>query len=452
MLETPSDWLPVLAKQMDAEARELKRKRDYCNGNAPLPEMGSNLRASWKQFQKKSRIDYGGLAVQALKNRIRPNGVRIGDGSDNPAALAAQRIWRDNRLDAQFSTAILDRLETSVGYLVTGKGSAGSVITAERPEDFLAIPEPSAPWKTRAALKVLRDPVLGRDFAWVWAGGFRQRFVRESRQHGIELVSKYSDTWMLDGEPEIYGGAAPIVALRRPSGRALLEQHFDAIDAINHGKLQRLVVTAMQAFRQRGIKLPAGSTFGESDDDGNEPDYTKMFEPAPGALWELPEGIDVWESEQTDIRPLLEGEKADRRDFAAVTSTPLSVFMPEGQNQSAEGAANAKEGHVSLAQDEIDDIRPNIAMALVHALGIQGVDLADLTVEVDFAPPALVSLSERHEAASKAKATGVLSRRTIQRDILGMTPEQIRQDEADFAAEQLGNMLIAEQVVNATNA
>ena len=38
----------------------------------------------------------------------------------------------------------------------------------------------------------------------------------------------------------------------------------------------------------------------------------------------------MWESAETDIRPLLEGEKTDARDFAAVTLTPLSVFIPSG--------------------------------------------------------------------------------------------------------------------------
>lgn len=448
MLVTPDDWLPVLAKQLDDDADRLKRLRAYCNGDAPLPEMGKNLRASWKAFQKKARIDYGGLAVRALKNRIRPNGLRVGDDSNDPVAVAAQRIWRDNRLDSQFSAAIDDRLQVGVGYLVSGLGAAGADITAEKPESFTAAVDPLKPWKAVAALKVWRDPALGMDFADCWVRGQKQRYVRPSKINGVAVVLNLTNSWKPIGEPQVFEGSPPVVVLRRPGGKALLEPHLDAIDAINHGKLQRLVVTAMQAFKQRALRAKDGSGLDDKDPDGNDIDYAKMFEPAPGALWELPEGIDIWESDQTDIRPLLEGEKADRRDFAAVTSTPLSVFMPEGQNQSAEGSANAKEGHVALAQDEIDDIRPGVAMAIVHALNLERIDLAGKTVEVDFAPPALVSLSERFAAAAQAKSTGVLARRTIQRDILGMSPEQIAKDETDFAAEQLGNLLFAEQATS----
>lgn len=247
-----------------------------------------------------------------------------------------------------------------------------------------------------------------------------------------------SAVWQPDGEPVSYADALPVIVLERPDGLGFIEPHLDVIDGINHGKLQRLVVTAMQAFKQRGLKgdLP------EKDADGNDIDWARIFEPAPGALWDLPEGIDVWESEQTDIRPLLEGEKADRRDFAAVTMTPLSVFIPEGANQSAEGAASAKEGHISLAQDEIDDIAPAASMAMVLALKAEGYDLDATTVEVNFAPPALVSLSEQYAAAVQAKGTGMAAK-TIMREILGWSPEQIRQAESELATEALTAALAA---------
>lgn len=448
MPTTATEWLPVLAAQMDAEAPEIAKLRGYCSGNAPLPEMGRNLRASWVAFQKKARIDYGGLAVRALQSRIRPNGFRVGDNADDPAAIAAERICRDNRFYLQIKTATTDRLEVGVGYLLSGKDRNGdAMITAERPEHFTAATDPQRPWRVRAALKVWRDVDTDTHRACVWTETEIQNFSRPAKVAGVVERKTASDTWELDGAPKA-ASRVPVVIMRRPQG-ALLLPHLDVIDSINHGKLQRLVISAMQAFRQRALKSADGSQLQDTDKDGNDIDYTKMFEPAPGALWELPEGIDIWESASTDIGPLIEGEKADRRDFAAVTSTPLSVFIPEGQNQSAEGAANAKEGHVSLAQDEIDEIRPAAAMALVYALQLEGVDLAGKTVEVDFAPPALVSLSERFNAANQASATGVLARRTIQRDILGMSPEQIRQDEADVADEQLTQLLAAEDSVNA---
>lgn len=447
MPNTPDEWLPVLAAKMDRRAPRLAKLRSYSNGNAPLPEMGRNLRASWEQFQKKSRRNYGGLACRALKNRIRYNGVRIGTaGVDDEVMVAANRIARDNRLATQIGLAVEDRLQTGVGYIVIGMDATDrtAVITREQPEMFYAETDPIRPWRARAAVKVWRDKTAGKDYALVWAEGRRQRYVRESKLDEVLRTVASGNDWERVGEVEVYDGAPPVVVLERPGGVALLEPHLDVIDGINLGKLHRLVITAMQAFRQRALKQSGdGQGLPDEDEDGNSIDYSKVFEPAPGALWELPEGIDVWESESVDIRPLLDGEKSDIRDFAALTTTPLSAFAPEGENQSAEGAANAKEGHVALAQDEIDDISAGIAMVFVHALRVENVDLAGRTVEVDFAPPALVSLSEKYAAAQMAKSSGVQSLRTIQRDILGMSPDQIAQDEIDRAAEVMTNLLTA---------
>lgn len=432
MPTTPEDWLPILTKQLDDRKPEITRDRSYCNGDAPMPRMGQNTAVSWESFQKKARINYGGLAVQALKNRIRPQGVRLGAGRESDLHAQAQRIWRDNRLANQFNQAIRDRLETGYGYLLVSVGADGkAIVTAERPETFTTISDPLYRWVTLAALKVWRDDHNQTDYAAVYADGVRQVFTRPSVGRDRRVIQRTQGDWKKLNESQSYHGLLPVVSLERPNGVSLLRPHHDAIDSINLGKLQRLVTTAMQAFKQRGIKgnLP------DKDADGNSIDWAQVFEPAPGALWDLPAGIDVWESEQTDIRPLLEGEKADRRDFAAVTATPLSVFIPDGANQSAEGAANTKENHVALAQDEIDDLGPALAMAMVYALHAEGVDLDEETVEVDFAPPALVSLTERFAAASQA--VNVLARETILRDILGMTPEQIAQDEIARRSEQL---------------
>lgn len=438
MATTPDEWLPVLTKRLDARYPRVVRLRNYANGRADLPEMGPNLRASWVAFQRKARTDYGGLGKGSLSDRIRQNGILVGDDADSPESVQARRIWRDNRMSLQLADMVDDYLTTGVGYLVTGVDRFGlAVISREAPEQFYAATDPLRPWKARAALKVWRDLDAGRDYALVWVPGARQRYSRATMNDNQPIRTNYGDTWVLDGDVETYEGDVPVVVAERQSGEGLLERHLDVIDRINLGKLNRLVVVAMQAFRQRALKAQAGTAgLPEKDEDGNPIDYTKVFEPAPGALWELPEGIDVWESQATDIIPLLEGEKADARDFAAVTHTPISVFIPDGANQSAEGAANATAGQVAQAEKEIERLKPALAVALVYALRIEGVDLGDDTVEVSFRPPAYVSVSEKYAAAAQAKASGE-PWKSIARNILGYSPEQIAQAELDRAEEQL---------------
>lgn len=219
--------------------------------------------------------------------------------------------------------------------------------------------------------------------------------------------------------------------LENKDGVAEFEPHTDVIDRINLGKLQRLVTTAMQAFKVRALKggLPS------QDEDGNDIDWAKILEAAPGALLDLPEGIDVWESDATDIRPLLEGEKTDARDFAGVIRTPISVFIPSGENQSAEGAANAKEGEIQKAKDRIARASSPGEGALLEALRVLGVDDGE-TIELLWMPPEHVSFTEKTQAATQAKAAG-MSARWIKQNIMGMSPDEIAQDEADAATDQL---------------
>lgn len=437
MATTPDEWLKVLAKRLDDRAPRIALLRSYTNGCAPLPEMGENVRASWEAFQKKARTNYGGRAVQSLAGRLRPNGLRLGNSETNPALLTARRIYRDNRLDVQVSQAIVDYLTTRYGYLAVGRSAEGeSIVTREAPEQFIAATDPVRPWRTRAALKVWRDVDAGADFAQVWVTGMWVRYTRPSKdQYDILRVGARGEDWS-PVDVGAFEGNPPIIAWERDEG--LIEPHLDVIDRINLGKLNRLVTTAMQAFRQRALKTEVNSPgMSAQDEDGNDIDYAKMFEPAPGALWDLPEGIDVWESQQTDIRPLLEGEKSDLRDFAASTGTPIAEFIPDGQNQSATGAANVTTPQYLQAKDEQKALGPGLEVALVYALRAEGVELPEgETLEVLWVEPDRVSMSEKYAAAAQAKAAG-LSRREIQRDILGMTPDQIAQSELDLAAEQL---------------
>ena len=428
---TPDEWLPILAKRLDTRYPRMVLLRSYASNEPPLPEMGENLRASWAAFQRKACTNYGQLAISSLGRRIKFNGVRVGESVDSPAAIAVRRVWRDNRMSIVVADAIENYLTVGVAYLVTGLGSDGAVIASEQPEQAIAAPDPLRPWKARAFLKVWRDLDAGNDYAYVYAAGLRQLYVRSSKDDNGPLRAGSSKGWAGYGEPEVYVGDPPVVIIERKEGIGFLEPHLSVIDRINLGKLQRLVITAMQAFRQRGLKggLP------EEDEEGNAIDLKKLFSPAPGALWDIPEGIEVWESQTADITPLLAGEKTDARDFAAVTSTPISALIPDGANQSAEGAASAKEGQIAQAEEELERIRPAIEVALVYALRAEGIDIGAETVELLVVPPAHVSLSERYDAASKAVA--VQSRKTIQRDILGMSPQQIAEDEADMSLQQL---------------
>ncbi|MGP5162573.1 phage portal protein [Arthrobacter rhombi] len=452
MATTPQEWLPVLAKRMDERMPRIKRLRSYQDGKAPMPEMGRNVRASWERFQKKARTNTGGLVVEALAERVLPSSILVGDKIDSQGATAARRYWRDIRRDVAFSDAIRDMFGVSVGYLVAGQEDDGqAMITSERPEQMIAAVNPLRPWQARAALKVWRDLDDGFDYAYVWVQDQRQQFRRPSKSSNAlgggqeKLISQISGNWSTYGQPEEYTGKPPVVVLENYNEQAEFEAHTDLIDRINLGILQRLVTVSMQAYRQRALKRK-GQEGGYPDDDeeGSDVDWAKVFEPAPGALWDLPDDVDIWESQQTDITPMLSAVKDDYRDLCAVTRTPISVLVPDSANQSAEGASFAREGLVLKARDRINRVSSPLAVIIVHALRIEGIDLGTDTVKVQFESPATVSMSEKYAAAAQAKSAG-LAVKTIQRQVLGMTEDEINADSAARTEEQLALMATLEQ-------
>ena len=214
----------------------------------------------------------------------------------------------------------------------------------------------------------------------------------------------------------------------------LFEPHIDVIDRINLGKLQRLVITAMQAYKQRVL---SGAVTG-TDEDGNDIDYSRTFEAAPGAIWELPDGTSLEELGGEDIRPLIDAEKADLRDFAMVTRTPIDVFIPD--NQSAAGAQNTQKGEIQKAKKRISRFGAPMEAALLAALRVLNLDTEE-TVHVQFENPEHVGLGEKMSAAAQARTAGK-SLRWIDKHIMGMTPEEIATEESDLAEEQLSTAIL----------
>lgn len=426
---TPKEYLPILLAALGDRLPEVKLSRRYVNGDAPLPEMGDNLRESWKAFQRKSRTNLGGRTCESLAGRIVPLGVRVGEGSGEAAELA-RGIYRDNRLGMVFADAVWNALTTGFGYLLTQDVNGRPVITSERPEQMITIPDPLQPWRAIAGVKAWRDKIKGVDYATVWADGVEQRFSRDAKNSFGSYRRLEPEGWN-ESDPVPYEGGVPIHVVQNPHGTAEVTEHRDVIDRINLGKLQRLVTVAMQAYKQRVVEnLP------EPDED-DPVDYGKVFDPAPGAIWDLPEGAKLTELSDgaAGIQAMLQGEVADIREYCGVTGTPMSNFLSDAQNQSAEGAMNAKEAEIAKAEKRIALFKPAFEGAILDGLRVLGVDTGE-TVEVEFAPTAFVSFGERAQAANLAKTAGMPTR-WIARNIWGQSADQIREIETDIALEQL---------------
>lgn len=437
MALTPEGWLNRLALQMDYRAARLRLLRSYMDGNAPLPEGAEGCRDAYQAFQKKARTNFGELVVDAVVERLIPSGFSVSGRAEDDDQLRA--IWRRNRMQLGISDVLRDMIGLSAGYLIVGEGSPReAVITCERPEQVITEQSASRPDQVRAGMKVYRDPIEGMDVAFVhpWPGEV-YRYVRPFVDYlgKPTVLHTVSGGWQEAGSAETGLDFIPIFPFLNRGGLGEFESHTDILDRINWNILQRLVIVAMQAYRQRAVK----GDVPDEDDEGKPLDYNKIFKPGPGALWFLPDGVDLWESQQTDITSILAANKDDITHLAAVTRTPMSTLIPDGANQSAEGASFAKEGLVFKAGDRLVRASAVLAPAMGAALAIeQGSSSIIDDVEVLWLPVERQSLAERADAATKAQD---LPWRTRMTDIWQFSADRVDQMESERASDALNAAL-----------
>lgn len=470
------DWLLYLAKRLDREAPRAKFLRNFTSGKAPLPEMNNEVREGWKNFQKRARGGYASLIVSSLVNRMVPIGVTVDgkaapprqetsptplptavegggeqvappvdlpEGPEVQAAREAAQVWKDTMFGVMITDTLSEAFTVGTGYMLIEQDEEGPVVTVEKAETFFAEPNKLRPWKTEAAVQTWRDEEAEQDFARVWWNGERRDYRRTSRQLESRVLRRRvsGDDWvLLIGSLERYKGAPPAYILKNRDGFGEFEKYVDNLNRTDYSVLSRLVTTSAQAFRQRFIEgdLP------ELDEDGNEINWDDAFAPHPGAVWNLPGDVKLKESQSTDIRPLLAAEERDLRDLSATTETPLAALVPDGANQSAEGAAFQKEAIVTKANDRIKRSTPVFEKVMERLLEIAGVNLVGV-IELQWEPTDRVTLAEKYDAAVKAKSAGE-SWQSIARNILGYSAEQIQQDAIDRANEQLTMQLMAPPV------
>jgi hypothetical protein len=457
-LMTPRDWLNVLTRRVDFGWVRIELLRSYVDGNAPLPEMGKNTREAWEKFQREARTNWGALIVESVVNRLIPNGITVDGSNDSKLARQAQAIWKRNRMASVFREWVRYGLTFRQSYLTIWKDDdSKALITADSPESMGVSVNPLRPWDVRAAVRWWRDLDLQEDRAIVWGTTSSQQFKRTLLSLNAPtnppnnmmyyLPVRLLGEWYGIDEPADTGQPPPVVVYNNPIFCGEFETHIDLINRINREILERLTTAAIQAFRQRAMKggLPT------VDAKGNIIDWGAIFEPAPGAIWDLPEGIDIWESQPTDITPMLAACKDDIRQLSAMTSTPFPVLMPDNANQTAEGADAARDAHIFKCGERLAEAKAGIEQALTLALKTEGADLSpdkgsddteDKKVEVLFKPVDRVTIAEMYNAAQAASAAGE-SWPSIARNILGYSPEQIAQDQLDKLNEAMRAAMFA---------
>jgi hypothetical protein len=456
---SPGWWLKVLARKLHDRNRgagwsmaavERQRDsrpglvllRDWYRGDPPLPVGAAGWQAGFREFTRISRTNFAELVVEPTRFRMRPLAWRTAAAGDETGDAKALQVARANDFGVVFSDFAKDMLSLGDAYMIVGEPRPSGIplITAETPLQVITA-HATATGEVIAALKMLRDEWDDSEYAYVYLPGEVWVARRESRtaSTGGAVVGEH---WSWDEDlsgplPAGFEDVVPVVRASNLDGHGDFETHLDILGRINNGILDRVVAAKIQAFRQRAVKgLPDVYPPGH-EHAGQEVDYTGVFEAAPGSMWQVPDGVEFWESAVNDLSGLRLSIKDDVEQLAAVTATPLHLITPDAASGSAEGASLMREEHILKVEDRRTRAAGALARVMALAFRFMGDDArADVSqIETLWEPAERFSLTEKASAAAQVK--GTLPTEAIYTDILQYPPDAVPRLNAQRAGDLL---------------
>lgn len=457
-LDTDEWWASYLCEGMGKDFFRLSTLRGYRDGTNVLPEYatGQSL-TNYSNLLLLSRLNFAEQIVSAMSSRERPFGFRTASEDDQSGDQEASKVWRGSHMATQFSTLLGAKNTYGTAFITVIENEAEGeglypFFSVTSPWQTAVYRDPLRPWVILAAVTIGFNPVTNMDTIVLMrpakGGGEGKAYYKEFTREvdGQSLIPNDGSEWTPDlnefeaGPVKSYRNLTrvPVVPFTTDDGFGIFEKHTATLDRINHTILQRVVITVMQAFRQRAIDGDFDETYPEGHERAGEPvDWQEQFKAGPDALWLLPAGAKMWESGMADIRPIIDAVNTDLKHLAAATSTPLYVLSPEAANGSAQGASLARETHALKAEA----LRARDADSLARALSLAFEAMADETrvaedqITVMWEHTDLVDLASQALAAKDAKAAGA-SQQMVNERYFAMNPDalerekQARDDEA----------------------
>jgi len=459
--ESPGWWMKRLSDKLNARRDVYDDLFRRYEGNSLLPRSLWDAPDAAKRFYRTARTAFAEMIVKAVRYPLKIQSVSTAVESGSAGDLVAWRLMQSCGMRSESHAVHRNALITGWAYSIIGvHPQYGIRYTAEDPREVVTIQDPAVQSESIAALKITHDDTIGRDVAWLFLPG---RVFKASRAAGntgkAPRFSPYSFEWDRDGVFDGVNGAAlpagfentiPVITYRNEEGVGEFQRHLDILDRVDHMILQGMVIATYQAFKQRGIKVDPEEMPDYDPDTGEEIDYDAVFESDPGALWKLPPSAEMWESGAVDLTPVWTGVDRAIQQLSAVTFTPLAMFSPEGQNQSAEGAAFAREGRTFKIEDRQDLFGDSHARAMSLILRMADEEeRSDLSgLRIAWKP------AERHSLGAKASAMahtrGDLPFRQRVIDIWQASPEEADEMEQLREEELLRGLIATPDAVTST--
>lgn len=470
---TPEWWMSKLAAKM-LDKNRLKRLAildAYRAGRPPLLEASPSQRAVTYSFLRCTRTNFARVVVRAPAERMAVRSIRTAAADDDNGDEIANRMWTGAGLDVAETDVYTGMLTFADHYVRVAQGPDQPVALSCDPWNTITVPDPLDPLKALAAMHLAWDEWSEQVYAYLWLPGrqwvasMRQASAPPTvlvdgtkvpgrwRQHGIPrfqfnpqqftMRPNRDDVDKPDGGPysETYKVQdVPVQWFPNRDGIGEFEEHLDLLDRINTRVLVSVVTAAIQAYKQRALEQPADAAkdmLPEKDPNTGEPiNWDEIFQPGPDALWKLPPGVKIWESGEVQMQGQISSIQEDIKQLSSVTSTPFSLFSPDGVNQSAEGAQATREGLVFKVEDRDKIAARSWSRVLSLMFAFAGEDQrADAgRIIIDWKPSERYSLAEKASADSANKS---LSTDMVASKIWGLSPDEVAINRAQRAGQAL---------------
>lgn len=427
----------ALARYWTPRNRYLDMLWSYYTGDAPLPQLKPEYREVFRGVMRKSRSNYAPMCVAAMLDRLELQDISTLVDSDVDGDDMAADIMEETGFVAVSKElfAFVFGMAEAYGMVVPGAPGGPTLLDGETlmpsihaidPRRCIGIPDLNNPLRLSAAVVRQYDPIVDTQISFLFLPGRKWTIPWDgsSKAWGVDA---------LDGqEPEIIEGldafgGIPIVRFDNLNGLGEYEPHLDLLDRINDVTLQRIIGFWYQALRQRGL---VGDDDEEDDEDtprSTEPvDLNKVLRAGPGELWQIPADFKIWESQQTDFGPLLNGKRDDVKEFAAVTSTPLHLITPDAANGSAQGAGLLREALTAKVRDRRTRFTPQLKLLWRMVFAMVNAQDRGRRMKLHWGPLEFHTLAE--QAAASAQAQGTLSTEDRCERIWDLSPDETKQN------------------------
>lgn len=252
------DWYAMeLLTELGQGFTRLGTLRQYREGDAPVPDEASpEMREAYRRVVKRARLHMADLIVGAKTSRQKVVGFRTAAVGDDLGDRNAWANWKRSQMQVQVRDFFDDAGHYGTAYLTVTGG-----------------PEPlflrSNGWTTRTRQSALRplladagvtigyDPINKANLFTLFRPGYIRQAYLPSQ---VDIVPNNGQAWRPNtdwtwvSDPQLTNSQdCAIVRYDAPDAMGFYEKHLDSVDRVNDTIKDRLVIVAMQSFRQRAI-------------------------------------------------------------------------------------------------------------------------------------------------------------------------------------------------------